>query len=167
LVKRSERKVGRWLQGQLLLALTVGLMVFVGLSLLGIKYALVLGIIAMIMELVPIVGPVIAAIPAVILALLQAPVMGIWVVLFYAVVQQFENHILTPLIMGRATGLNPVTVIIALLIGAKLAGILGIVLAVPVAVVIVEILDDIAKRKGEHKVIPESKESVGAIEGGT
>lgn len=158
LVKRSERKVGRWLQGQILLALTVGLIVFVGLSLLGIKFALLLGIIAMIMELVPLVGPAIAAVPAVLLALLQDPILAIWVVVLYVVVQQIENNVLTPLVMGRATGLNPVTVIVALFVGGKLAGILGVIVAVPVAVVIVEVLDDIAKRKGEHKVIPQGDE---------
>lgn len=158
IIRRSEKKVGRWLQGQLLLALTVGLMVFVGLSLLDIKFALLLAIVAMLLELVPMVGPVIAAVPAVILAVLQEPVLGIWVVVFYVVVQQIENHILTPLIMGRTTGLNPVTVIIALLIGGKLAGILGVILAVPVAVVIVEVLEDVAKRRVEHRVIPEDRD---------
>ncbi len=145
--ERSERKVGRWLQGQLLLALSVGLMVFIGLSLFKVKYALLLGLIAMILEIVPIVGPVISAIPGVILAFSQSPTLGVWVLVFYVAVQQTESHIFTPLILGRTLGLNPITVIIALLIGGQLAGILGILLAVPVAVVIVEILDDLAKQK--------------------
>ena len=154
LVKRSEKKVGRWLQGQLLLALTIGLMVFVGLSVLKIKFALLLGIFAMILELVPMVGPVIAAVPAIILATIQEPILGLWVLILYVLIQQVENHMLAPLIIGKTTGLNPVTVIVALLVGGKLAGILGIILAVPVAVVIVEILEDMAKRKIEHKIIP-------------
>lgn len=160
LIRRSEKKVGRWLQGQLLLALTVGLMVFVGLSFLNIKFALLLGIAAMILEVIPMVGPVIAAVPAVILAGIQDPILGLWVVIFYVVIQQIENHILAPLILGKATGLNPVTVITALLIGGKLAGVLGFILAVPVAVVIVEIIEDMAKRKGEHKIIPQDDEHV-------
>ena len=151
--KRAEFKVGLWLQGQLLLALSVGLVVFVGLSLLGVKYALLLGILAMLLEIVPIVGPVISAIPGVILAFSQSPTLGVWVLIFYVAVQQVENHIFTPLILGKTIGLNPVTVILALLIGGKLAGILGIILSIPMAVVIVEILDDMVKQKEHRKSI--------------
>lgn len=149
--KRTEHKVGRWLQGQILLALSVGLIVFVGLSLLNVKYALLLGIVAMLLEIVPIVGPVVSAIPGVILAFAQSPTLGLWVLVFYIAVQQLEGHVLTPLILGKTIGLNPVTVIIALLIGGTLAGLLGILLSVPVAVVVVEIFDDLAKQKGGQK----------------
>lgn len=149
--KRAEVKVGRWLQGQLLLALIVGLMVYVGLSLMDIRFALVLGILAMMLEIVPIVGPVIAAIPAIFLAFLQSPTLGFWVIIFYVVVQQLENHILVPLVFGKTIGLNPVVVIIALLVGQQLAGIPGMILSVPVATVIVEMVDDLAKHKEELK----------------
>ena len=145
--KRSEAKVGRWLQGQMLLALIVGLAVYVGLSLMHVKFALILGVLAMILEIVPIAGPVLAAIPGVLLGFLGSPVQGLWILLFYFAVQQLENHILAPIILGKTTGLNPVTVIIALLVGGQLAGISGMLLAVPIATVIVEILDDLAKRK--------------------
>lgn len=155
--KRTERKVGRWFQGQLLLALSVGLMVFVGLSLFNIKYALILGLIAMIFEVIPIVGPVISAIPGVILAFSQSPTLGLWVLTFYIIVQQLESHVIAPLILGKSLGLNPITVIIAILIGAKLAGILGIILSVPVAVVIVEILDDLAKQKEGRRLAVNNK----------
>jgi predicted PurR-regulated permease PerM len=151
--KRSERKVGRWLQGQLLLALLIGLSVYVGLSLLGIKFALLLGIIAMILELVPGVGPVLAAIPAIILAFVQGPaILGVWVILLYTIIQQIENHVLVPIVLGRTVGLNPVVVIISLLIGAKLAGILGVIIAVPVAAILVEVLEEIAHQTGYKKV---------------
>ena len=151
--KRVEFKVGRWLQGQLLLALSVGLMVFVGLSLLNVKYALLLGIVAMVLEIVPIVGPVISAIPGLVLAFSQSPTLGIWVLVFYVAVQQIESHVLTPLILGKTLGLNPVVVILALLIGGKIAGIIGILIAVPVAVVIVEILDDWARQKESRRAV--------------
>ncbi|MDP3697703.1 MAG: AI-2E family transporter [Candidatus Taylorbacteria bacterium] len=149
--KRSEMKVGRWIQGQLLLALIVGLTVYIGLSLMGIKYALVLGILAMMFEIVPIVGPVLAAIPAVFLAFLQDPGLGLWVLVFYIVMQQLENHLLVPVVLGKTTGLNPVVVIMALLIGNQMAGIPGMILSVPIATVIVEILEDLAKHKEEAK----------------
>lgn len=149
--RRSEQKVGRWLQGQLLLALIVGLTVYIGLSLMGIKFALILGIIAMAFEIVPIVGPVLAAIPAVFLAFLQDPGLGLWVLVFYIVMQQLENHLLVPVVLGKTTGLNPIVVIMALLVGNQLAGISGMILSVPVATVIVEILEDLAKQKEEAK----------------
>lgn len=149
--KRAEIKVGRWLQGQLLLGLIVGLLVYVGLSLMHVKFALVFGIISMILEIVPVAGPVLAAIPAIALAFLQQPSLGIWVLVFYVAVQQIENHLLVPLVLGKTLGLNPVVVILALLIGAKLAGLAGAVLGVPVATVIVEILDDMARHKESRR----------------
>lgn len=145
--KRTETKVGRWLQGQLLLALIVGLVVYIGLSLMGIKYALLWGLLAMVLEIVPVVGPVLASIPPVIFAFFDSPTLGLWTVVFYLLVQQLENHILVPIVVGKTTGLNPVVVIIALLVGANLAGIPGMLLSVPVATILVEIIDDLAKSK--------------------
>jgi predicted PurR-regulated permease PerM len=149
--RRSETKVGRWIQGQLLLALIVGLTVYIGLSLMGVKFALIMGILAMAFEIVPIVGPVLAAIPAVFLAFLQDPSLGLWVIVFYVVVQQLENHLLVPVVLGKTTGLNPVVVLMALLVGNQLAGIAGMVLSVPIATIIVEILEDLTKHKEEAK----------------
>jgi len=156
--ERSEKKIGKWVQGQLLLALVVGLAVYIGLSLLGVKFALLLGIFAMVLELVPNVGPVLASIPAIILGFAQGSAIGIWVVVLYIVVQQIENHVLVPLVLGRSLGLNPVLVIIALLVGAKLGGIPGVILAVPTAAIILEIFEEIAqqtgyKRKGQEQII--------------
>ena len=149
--KRAEHKVGLWLQGQLLLGLIMGLFVYVGLSLMGIKFALVLGFLAAILEIVPMVGPVLAAIPAIILAFLQSPSLGLWVVVFYVVVQQIENHVLVPVVLGKTIGLNPVVVIIALLIGQQLAGVPGMILSVPIATIIVEMMDDLAKHKDSRR----------------
>lgn len=145
--KRSEVKMGRWIQGQLLLGLVMGLVVYVGLSLMGVKYALIFALLAAVFEIVPMVGPVLAAIPAVFLALLQSPALGLWVVLFYVLAQQLENHLLVPVVLGKTIGLNPVVVIIALLVGQQLAGIPGMILSVPLATVLVEMLDDFAKHK--------------------
>lgn len=144
---RSEKNLGRWFQAQLLLSLIVGLMTFVGLSLLNVKFALALAVLIMILELVPNVGPVLAAIPAVGLALFQSTSLGLWTLVLYVVIQQIENQILTPLILGRTLGINPVVVIIALLVGFNLAGILGMILAVPVATIVVEWFNDIIEKK--------------------
>ena len=150
--RRSEIKVGRWMQGQLLLAMIVGLVVYIGLSLMGIKFALILGLLALAFEIVPVVGPVLASIPAVFLAFLQDPGLGFWVIVFYVVVQQFENNVLVPVVLGKTVGLNPVVVIIALLVGGNLAGISGMLISVPIATIIVEMIDDLAKQKGAKKL---------------
>ncbi|OGM99170.1 MAG: hypothetical protein A2915_00135 [Candidatus Yanofskybacteria bacterium RIFCSPLOWO2_01_FULL_41_34] len=149
--KRAELKVGLWLQGQLLLGLIMGLLVYVGLSFMGIKFALVLGVLAAVLEIVPMVGPVLAAIPAIFLAFLLSPALGLWVIVFYIVVQQLENHLLVPVVLGKTIGLNPVVVIIALLVGQQLAGIPGMILSVPIATIIVEMMDDFAKHKDSRR----------------
>ncbi len=149
--KRTEAKVGKWLQGQLLLGLIVGLIVYIGLSLLHVRFALLLSLLIMVLELVPMVGPVVAAVPAVFLAFLQSPSLGIFVIIFYVIVQQLENHVLVPLILGKSLNLNPVVVIIALLVGENLAGIPGMILAVPISTIIVEMLDDVARQKESRR----------------
>src|SRR3989344_6010252 len=152
--KSTELKVGLWLQGQLLLGLIMGLLVYVGLSLMDIKFPLIFGFLAAILEIVPMVGPVLAAIPAIFLAFLLSPVLGLWVIVFYVVVQQLENHLLVPVVLGKTVGLNPVIVIIALLVGQQLAGIPGMILSVPIATIIVEMMDDFAKHKDSRRNNP-------------
>ena len=141
--KRSEKKMGQWLQGQLLLALIVGIMVYIGLWLFHIRFAFLLAVLASILELVPYAGPVLAAVPAVIIAFIQHPVLALWIIVLYIAIQQTENHLLEPIVIGKAVGLNPVVVIIALLIGGELLGILGVILAVPVAAILAEFFKDI------------------------
>lgn len=145
--RRSEKKLGHWVQAQLLLSLVVGLLTFIGLSILGIKFALILAVLMMVLELVPTVGPVLGAIPAVALGFFDSPSLGFWTLALYIGIQQLENHILAPLILGRRLGVNPVVVIISLLVGFNLAGILGMILAVPVATVIVEWFNDLVEKK--------------------
>lgn len=143
--QRSQKKLGNWLQGQLLLGFIIGVLVFIALSILGIPYAPILALLAAIFELVPVAGPIIAAIPAVLLAFLISPIKGILTLVVYFIIQQTENHIIVPNVMKKAVGLNPVVIIIALLVGAKLGGIIGMLLAVPTAAVLMEIL----REKGE------------------
>lgn len=145
--ERSQRKIGRWLRGQLLLGLLIGSLVFIGLTLLGIKYAISLALLSAIFELIPIFGPIMAAIPAIIFGFLQAPWLGLAVLILYVVIQQFENHLIYPLVVRKIIGVPPILVILSLIIGGKLAGFFGILLSVPVAVILIEILNDIAARK--------------------
>jgi predicted PurR-regulated permease PerM len=127
------RVVGGYLRGQLTLALSLGLAVGVGLQLLGMPYAVVLGVLAGLFELVPMFGAVLGALPALAIALLQPFPMFLWVLLFFVVVQQIENHVLVPRISGHAVGLHPLGAMFALLAGFELGGVLGAIFAVPVA----------------------------------
>lgn len=144
---RAQKKMGRWLQAQLLLSFIMSLVVGVGLWILGVKYAFLAAIVVGIFEIVPFVGPIVAGALATLLALSQSPILAIWTLIFIIAAQQLENHILVPLLIKKLVGLNPVVVILAILIGAKLGGILGILLAVPLAAVVDEFFDDLAKRK--------------------
>jgi predicted PurR-regulated permease PerM len=145
--RRSQNKIGRWLQGQLLLGLLVGIFVFLGLTILGVKYALLLALLSSIFEIIPVFGPVMAAIPAVAIASLQSPVLGLSTLGLYVIVQQFENHLIYPLVVRKTVGVPPLLVIIAIIVGGKLAGIYGIILSVPLAAVLIEFLNDLAERK--------------------
>jgi len=133
LINRIQKKIGLWLRGQLLLCLIVFLLTYMGLSIFGIKYALILALIAGLTEAVPYLGPTLAAIPAVFLAFTQSPMLALVVVALYFVIQLVENHILAPKIMQKAVGLNPLISISVLMIGFQIGGVLGAVLSIPVA----------------------------------
>ena len=135
IVTKVEYGLGRWVRGQFTLSLIVGLMTYAGLRLLGIPFALPLSLVAGILEIVPIVGPIIAAIPAILVGLATAPILGLAVAALFLIVQQIENNLLVPMVMSKVVGLQPPIIIIALLIGAKLAGVLGAFLAIPIVVV--------------------------------
>lgn len=147
--ERAQKKLGRWFQGQLFLGIIVGVLVYIGLYFLNIKFAILLAVLAGILEIFPYIGPFLAGIPAVILGFLQAPILGLWVLLLYVIVQQLENYLIVPLVMSKVVGLNPIMVILALLIGGKLGGILGMILSVPLAAVFAELLRDLIKKRKE------------------
>jgi predicted PurR-regulated permease PerM len=136
-------KVSAWLGGQLLLGAIIGTTATIGLWLLGVPYFFVLGLIAGIGELIPMVGPILSAIPALIVALTVSPGMALGVGVFFLAQQQFENHLLVPKLMERQVGVSAVTVIIALLVGGSLLGIVGALLAVPTAAVLQVIFDEL------------------------
>lgn len=134
LFKKMHDKLGLWMRGQLLLSAIVGILVFVGLAMLGVKYAAILALLAALLEFIPYLGPILAAVPALIFGFSQGGIIKLaFVAILYIIIQQLENHILVPKIMQRAVGLNPVVSIVAILIGARIAGILGALLAIPVA----------------------------------
>lgn len=147
LAERIKERIGKWLQGQLFLMLIIFILDFIVLSLLGIPYALILAIFAGLLEIIPYLGPIISAIPGVILGFLISPLTGLLVLAAYIIIQQFENHVIVPQVMKRAIGLNPVVVILALLIGAKLGGVLGAILAVPLAAAVSVFVKDLLQKK--------------------
>jgi predicted PurR-regulated permease PerM len=144
-------KVSAWLGGQLLLAAVIGATSAIGLWALGVPFFYVLALISAIGEMIPVVGPLLSAIPAIAVAATVSPKTVLFVVIFFVVQQQMENHILVPKIMSRQVGVSPVTVIVALLIGGSLLGIVGAILAVPTAailqVVAAEIMTEDVKKK--------------------
>ncbi len=135
-------KMGAWLRGQFLLMLAVGVLDGIALLSLGIPYALVLALWGGLTEVIPYIGPWLGLVPAVVIALAISPLKGLLVLIAYVLIQQIEAQFLVPKVMGRAVGLSPVIIILVLLIGAKLFGILGIVIAVPVAAVISVIIQE-------------------------
>lgn len=142
LIRKIEFKLGAWLRGQLFLSLVVTVLIYIGLFFMGVEFALPLAIISGIFEVIPIVGPILSAIPAVAIALLTSPFLALIVALWYLVVQQLESHIIVPQVMKRAVGLNPLIVIIAIAVGSRILGIVGALLAVPITVVFQIIVDD-------------------------
>lgn len=147
-----QRGLGAWVRGELTLVLVIGLLSFIGLTILGIPYALPLAVIAGVLEIVPVVGPIISAIPAILSALLISPVFALATAALYFVIQQLENHLVVPTVMSRAVGLNPLVTIIALLIGGRLIGIGGAILAVPIVVVAKIILSDVLENRTPKEV---------------
>jgi predicted PurR-regulated permease PerM len=140
-------KVSAWLGGQLLLAAIIGVTSAIGLWLLGIPFFYVLALISAIGEMIPIVGPFLAAIPAVAVAASVSYQKVLLVIIFFVVQQQIENHVLVPKVMERQVGVSAVTVIIALLIGGNLMGIVGAILAVPTAAILQVVISEVIKQK--------------------
>ena len=144
---RVRRKMGLWLQGQLVLSLAVGATTFIGLLILGVDYSLFLGIMAGILEMVPIVGPVFTGVIAFLVAVSTSWTLGVSVIVLFVIIQQMESHLLVPIVMRKTIGLHPVVVVLSLLAGSQLAGFVGLILAVPSAVIIEELIEDWAARK--------------------
>ncbi|MBM3209093.1 AI-2E family transporter [Candidatus Shapirobacteria bacterium] len=147
-IEEVEFKLGGWVRGEALLMTIVGALYYVGLRLLGVEFALPLAIIGGILEVVPNIGPTISAVPAILVGLMISPLHAAAVAGLYFLVQQFENTLIVPTVMKKATGAHPLMTILALMIGWKLAGVLGAVLAVPVALVVLIIMSQFLAEKG-------------------
>ncbi len=155
--KRSQRKIGLWMQGQILLGVLVAVITYLGLVLIGVDNALLLAVLSGIFELIPLFGPVLAAIPAMFVAFAGGGMSELLLVAgLYLIIQQFENHLLYPLVVKKVVGVPPLVSIIALIVGGQLAGFLGILISVPVATAIMELLSDFEKQKSAKSSLSES-----------
>lgn len=132
---KIEEKLGAWVRGQALLMVIIGVATYIGLTILGVEFALPLAVIAGLLEIVPIIGPIVSVIPAVLVAFIQSPILAVGVVALYLLIQQLENTIIVPKLMEKAVGLSPLLIIFALLVGGSLFGLLGAIIAVPAAAI--------------------------------
>jgi predicted PurR-regulated permease PerM len=146
--KRSQNKIGKWMQGQLILALIVGILLYLSLLILDVPHALLLAILAGVFELIPVFGQILAMIPAIAIGFITGGLTEALLVLgLYVIVQQFEAHLIYPVVVKKVVGVPPLLVILSLLIGFKLFGFLGILLSVPIAGAIQEYVADIDGEK--------------------
>ncbi|MDD5438385.1 MAG: AI-2E family transporter [Patescibacteria group bacterium] len=133
LVEAVQAKMGGWFRGQILLCFIIGLLYYIGLLIIGIESPLVLALFGGLTEFIPYLGPILGGIPIVFVAFVASPWKGLLALILLVIIQQAEGHFIVPKVMQKAVGLNPLISIIALLVGAQLYGILGALLAIPVA----------------------------------
>lgn len=148
--ERAQKKIALWMSGQVVLGLIIGALTFIGLSILDVEYAILLAVVAGLFELIPF-GIFLAAVPAVTLAFASGGLpLALMVVGLYIVIQQLEGYLIAPLVVQKATGISPLVVILSVLIGINLAGFWGLILAIPVAVTILEYIKDLELKKQEQ-----------------
>ncbi|NCT55448.1 AI-2E family transporter [bacterium] len=135
IIASIEEKLGMWLRGQIALMLVIGTVTFVGLTILDVKFALSLAVIAGLLEVVPMIGPTISVIPALIVGFSDSSFKGLGVLGLYIIIQQLENNFVVPKVMQKAVGFNPLVTLIAILVGGNLMGVLGAILAIPIALI--------------------------------
>jgi predicted PurR-regulated permease PerM len=154
LIRIVDDILSAYLRGQLLLCVFIGFMVTVGLSLLGVRFPAVLGLIAGILEILPFIGPIMGAVPAVIVATIQSPLLGLWTLLLFIGIQQLENIFLVPRISGKAVQLHPAVIMVVLVLGNQAAGFWGLVLAVPVTAIVRDVFKYLYLRFQDEPVAP-------------
>ena len=142
LISAWENKLGKWARGQLLLMFAIGLGTYIGLFLIGIPFALPLAILAGLLEIIPILGPIVSAVPAIIIGFGISPFIGLAVTALSFLVHQLEGYVLVPKIMEKSVGVSPLLVLISIAIGAKLLGIMGVIISVPFVITLQVLIKD-------------------------
>ena len=148
--KRSQKKIGLWMQGQIILAVIIGMLVYLGLLLLNIQNALLLAFLAAAFEIIPLFGPILASIPAIGISFVTGGFTSAFLVAgLYIIVHQFENQLIYPLVVKKVVGVPPILSIVALIAGWQLAGFVGLIISVPLAAIIIEFFEDLERDKIE------------------
>jgi len=145
-IVRAQRRLNAWFWGELTLMTVVGLMTFIGLSLIGIRYAVPLAVLAGLFEAIPNLGPTLSAVPAILIGFSQNYFMGFAALALAFVVQQLENNIVVPVVMKKVVGINPIVTLVVLIVGGKLVGILGVLLAIPATLFLETVLAELIKK---------------------
>lgn len=140
--RQACRNIGAYIRGQLIVAAAIALITWLGLVFLDVPYAGVLGLLTFVLDLIPVIGSLLAAVFAVLIALSQAPMLALWTALLYIITNQLEANVLGPLILGRTVGIGPFWIILSTITGGILAGIPGVFLAIPTAVIIKLVIDE-------------------------
>ena len=143
LLRKAGKRLGAYVRGQLLIMLVTGVASFVGLTLIGVPFALPLGIFAFLTEAIPIAGPIIAGVLMIIVGFTQSPLQGLLVVALVAIIQQAESLVLVPVIQGRLISISPVVALLAVLSGSAIGGIPGAILAIPLVAIVMVVIDDV------------------------
>jgi predicted PurR-regulated permease PerM len=154
LLRITDGILGAYLRGQLLLCAAIAVMATAGLTVLGVQYSAVLGLLAGMFEILPFIGPILGLIPAVIVATLQSPLLGLWTLLLFIVIQQVENVVLVPRVSGHAVQLHPTLIMVVLVIGNEVAGLWGMILAVPLTAIIRDVFKYLYLRFQDQAVEP-------------
>lgn len=147
LVNIIEKRIGSWARGQVSVMVIVGLLTYLGLLLLGFPFAAPLALLAGLFEIIPYIGPLIAAFPPVIIGFGISPFLGVAAITLTLLVQQLENFVIVPKVMGKSVGLSPLVVLFALAVGFRLAGFVGIIISIPVIIVLQETVKIYLARK--------------------
>lgn len=150
LLDSIEKKLGGWVRGEIALMIIVGLLSYIGLTLLNIPYALPLALLAGLLELIPNIGPTISAIPAIIVGFTVSPAIALGVLALYLAVQQLENNIIVPMVMRQSVGINPIVTMLCLMVGFTLGGVPGMILGVPIYITSELVVQHIFKYRSDN-----------------
>lgn len=142
LAEKSDRAIGGYLRGQILITIILGFMLWIGLTLIGVPLATAISVLAAVFNLVPYLGPIVATIPAVLLGFTVSPLTALLALVVFLAANQIEAHVLGPMILAKSTDLHPVTVLISILVGVGFLGLLGALLAVPVVALAKVVLEE-------------------------
>lgn len=156
MIHKADLAVGGYLRGQLVITIMLGVMIWVGLSLIGIPLATAISFLAAVFNLIPYLGPILGVVPAILLGFTVSPLAALLAALVFLVANQLEAHVLSPLILSRSTNLHPVTVMIAIMAGIGLMGLLGALLAVPLVAMVKVVLDDYLLARPAFTGVPRS-----------